>query len=101
MRIPIPAVALAAFFMPAAALSQIPAAAVCGDRSRFLSHLAQTHKETPSAMGVTDSGRVLEVLTSKDGTWTIIVTHPNGITCMVTAGQAWENIEPAAEGPVT
>ncbi|MDA1099920.1 MAG: hypothetical protein O2967_13135 [Proteobacteria bacterium] len=80
---------------------EVPAGAVCGERAKFLAHLGQNHKEAPTAMGVTASGRVLEVLTSADGTWTIIMTHPNGMTCMVTAGQAWENVEQVAMGPTT
>jgi hypothetical protein len=80
---------------------QVPAGAVCGERTKFLTHLGKNHKEAPTAMGVTASGRVLEVLTSSNGTWTILMTHPNGITCMVTAGQAWENVERVAMGPIT
>ena len=97
----LPAAALAAFLMPVAAQAQVLPGAVCGERSRFLTHLAENFNEAPSAMGVTASGRVLEVLTSKSGTWTILITHPNGITCMATAGQAWENVERLAEGPAT
>jgi hypothetical protein len=95
------AAALAAFFMSALARAQVPPTAVCGERDRFLAHLGKTHNEAPTAMGVTASGRVLEVLTSANGTWTIIITHPNGITCMITAGQAWESVERAEEGPIT
>jgi hypothetical protein len=101
MRYPLLAAALAAFFMPAPTLAQAAPAAVCGERAKFLAHLGRSHGEAPSAMGVTATGRVLEVLTSASGTWTIIITHPNGITCMVTAGQAWEDVERAAEGPIT
>ncbi|MBT4688843.1 MAG: hypothetical protein HOB72_12185 [Rhodospirillaceae bacterium] len=88
-------------FTSFAQAQQVPAGAVCGERAKFLTHLGKNHKEAPTAMGVTASGRVLEVLTSSDGTWTILMTHPNGITCMVTAGQAWENIERVAMGPIT
>ncbi len=88
-------------FSTALQAQQAPMGAVCGERGKFLTHLGKNHKESPSAMGVTASGRVIEVLTSDDGTWTIIMTHPNGITCMVAAGQAWENVERVALGPTT
>ncbi len=101
MRYPLLAAALAAFFMPNLAQAQVSPAAVCGERGKFLAHLGRSHGEAPSAMGVTATGRVLEVLTSAKGTWTIIVTHPNGISCMVTAGQAWEYLERITEGPTT
>ncbi len=95
------AAALAAFLLPSVALAQVPPGAVCGERSKFLTHLGHNFKEVPTAMGVTASGRVLEVLTSESGTWTIIMTHPSGFTCMVTAGQAWQNLERVAAGPAT
>ena len=88
-------------FTAHAQAQQAPAGMVCGERSKFLAHLGKNYKEVPAAMGVTASGRVLEVLTSSDGTWTIIMTHPNGVTCLVSAGQAWENIERVAMGPTT
>lgn len=92
---------LVSMFASPLSAQQGPPGAVCGERTKFLAHLGKNHKESPTAMGVTASGRVLEVLTSSDGTWTIIMTHPNGVTCMVTAGQAWENVERVAMGPVT
>ncbi len=99
--IAVAALAAGLFFSSTAVSQQAPAGAVCGERGKFLAHLGKNHQEIPSAMGVTASGRVIEVLTSPDGTWTIIMTHPNGVTCMVAAGQAWESIERVALGPVT
>ncbi len=95
------ALATGLLFSSYASAQQIPSGTVCGERTKFLSHLGKNHKESPTAMGVTASGRVLEVLTSSDGTWTILITHPNGVTCMITAGQAWENVERVALGPST
>ncbi len=41
-------------------------------------------------MGVTNKGALVEVLTTKDGlTWTIIVSIPNGLACLVAAGVGW------------
>tara|TARA_Y100000031_G_C8177535_1_gene364822 strand:+ start:176 stop:370 length:195 start_codon:yes stop_codon:yes gene_type:complete len=46
------------------------------------------------------SGAVLEVLASKGGTWTILVTQPNGTSCVVATGEAWQGLTPAsAIGP--
>ncbi len=41
-------------------------------------------------MGVTDSGQLLEVLVSRKGTWTMLVTQPHGPSCIVATGQGWE-----------
>jgi hypothetical protein len=46
------------------------------------------------------NGNVLEVLKSdKAGTWTIIVTRPNGMSCVVASGEAWEELPKLALGP--
>ena len=39
-------------------------------------------------------GGVVEILTSPDGnTWTIIVTTPQGMSCLVAAGEGWRAVE--------
>ena len=40
------------------------------------------------------------VLTSDDGsTWTIIVSMPNGTSCLLAAGENWQPVERVAQGP--
>jgi hypothetical protein len=80
----------------------VPAAnaqTICGQRAKFLEHLAKNHNEAPTSIGITNSGQVLEVLSSKDGGWTIILTHPNGVTCLMASGEAWEPVERGAMAP--
>lgn len=65
-------------------------AAACSPRSDVLRHLAKKYGEEPVAIGVTNKGGLVEVLTTGDGaTWTIIVSQPNGTACMVAAGEGW------------
>ncbi len=65
----------------------------CDQRTKVLGQLAQKYKETPIAVGVTSSGGIVEVLTTDDGqTWTIILSTPNGISCLVAAGEDWRTI---------
>ena len=62
----------------------------CDQRARVIGHLAQKYKEAPVAIGVTSTGGMVEVLTSGDGgTWTIILSNPNGTSCLVAAGEGW------------
>ncbi len=74
------------------ALLPIPgsAQAVCGDHSKFVDLLGTAYAETAVAMGLTSAGAVIEVLTSATGNWSILLTYPNGVTCMVAAGDKWE-----------
>ena len=63
---------------------------LCDQRARVIGHLAQKYQEAPVAIGVTASGGMVEVLTSSDGgTWTIILSNPNGTSCLVAAGEGW------------
>ena len=65
----------------------------CESRETVLSFLSQQYSEAPVAMGVAKNGGLVEVLTSGAGsTFTIIVTTPNGQTCMVAAGEGWESL---------
>lgn len=70
----------------------------CGTRATVLDYLSTKYSEKPIAMGVAANGSLIEVLSSKKGsTFTIIVTVPDGKTCMVAAGEGWEDLL----GPVT
>ena len=73
------------------AQTQAPAQAQqCDQRARVIGHLAQKYKEAPVAIGVTSTGGMVEVLTTGDGgTWTIILSNPNGTSCLVAAGEGW------------
>jgi hypothetical protein len=50
-------------------------------------------------MGLSSTGSMLEVLTSPAGiSWTIITTLPNGMSCLVAAGENWESMMPFVVG---
>ena len=62
----------------------------CDQRQRVIGHLADKYKEATVAVGVTNSGGLVEVLSSGDGqTWTIIVSSPTGVTCLLATGEGW------------
>ena len=65
----------------------------CLKRSVAIKHLGKIYSEIPIAIGLTNNGAVLEVLSSKTGkNWAIMVTLPNGTACMIAAGQNWGKI---------
>ncbi len=66
----------------------------CDQRAKDIGHLAQKYQEAPVAIGVTASGGMVEVLTTGDGgTWTIILSNPNGTSCLVAAGEGWRALQ--------
>ena len=71
----------------------------CGDRTVILKELAKLYSERPQAMGLSADGKVIEVLISSTGSWSILVNHPNGLTCLVALGENWERLPVVATGP--
>ncbi len=72
---------------------------VCGLHTDIVKKLAQIHSETPQAIGISSEGALLEVLVSSTGTWTILVTEPGRMTCLVATGQDWESLPVIPKGP--
>ena len=68
----------------------------CGDRGAIMSHLEDGYSEKPVAMGLDAQGRVLEVLAAPSGTWTMLVSTPGGLTCLIASGVAWEELQSKA-----
>ena len=67
---------------------------VCDKRVDLLSQLLDQYAERPVAIGIQANGTVLEVLVSQSGSWTILITDPQGVTCALTSGQAWQATSP-------
>jgi hypothetical protein len=67
------------------------AAPQCGARETVVTTLAERYGETRRSMGVAANNAVMEVFASTDsGTWTITVTTPNGMMCLVASGEGYE-----------
>ena len=64
----------------------------CGDRTKIIAYLASKYKEVPRAMAITGGNTFMEIFISPAGTWTTLITTPNGQTCIVASGEGWEDI---------
>lgn len=67
----------------------------CGKRDDMVKSLFSQYREQPRGMGYANQSAIIEVFTSKSGTWTILLTRPDGASCIVGAGEAWEDIPSA------
>lgn len=72
----------------------------CADRDKIIEFLAREYQEVPVARGVVESrGHLMELFTSAEGeTWTLIVSQPNDLSCMIASGEGWRPVEPKPEG---
>ena len=58
--------------------------------------LAQDYGETRRGVGLARQGAIMEVFASEDtGSWTITITLPDGVTCLVASGQFYESVSEA------
>ncbi len=68
----------------------------CAPREAVVDRLASGYGESRQSMGLGANNSVVEVFASAEtGTWTITVTTPNGVTCLVASGQAFEELAEA------
>jgi len=65
----------------------------CGEREKIVGELKETWREDRTAIGLSNNGGVLEVYASEAGTWTLLLTTPEGQTCMIGAGEHWETMQ--------
>jgi hypothetical protein len=63
------------------------AAAQCAPRD---TNLATQFGESRRIIGLAHDNTVMELYAAETGTWTLTVTLPNGMTCLVAAGNSFE-----------
>ncbi len=85
------------FAMPAARGDPL----FCGERHGILERLQREHHEKRTAFGLTSDGRLLEVFAAPSGSWTILVTYPGGLSCLVASGIDWQQIDRRQEDQVS
>ena len=60
------------------------------------------HDEAPVALGLASNGNLMEVFASGLGeTWTLVMSMPNGISCVVAAGESWTPGSPHVVGEIS
>ena len=88
----------------ASASAQAPDAALapaCHSHADLTEMLNQKFAEQPSAVGLQADGHLGEVFVSSQGTsWTIVITRPDGWSCIVAVGEHWEALPHPLTGPL-
>ena len=68
----------------------------CAPRDDVVQRLANKYGESRQSMGLGANNAVVEVFASDEsGSWTITVTSPAGVTCLVASGQHFEELAEA------
>ena len=67
--------------------------AACSARDKVIAALVSKYGETRHGIGLAANNTVMEVFASdRTGTWTIAVTMPSGVTCLVASGSGYEDV---------
>jgi len=66
----------------------------CADREQVIEKLQKKYGETRQSIGLNRTSGVVETYASVEtGTWTILLTLPNGQACMIAAGEHFERLD--------
>lgn len=85
-----------------ASAGQAVAQALCMPRAQIVEMLDTHYAEAPIARGLAAGGRLMEVFSSPDGnTWTLLLTTPDGTSCLMGEGQGWSSLPGPLLGQVS
>lgn len=71
---------------------------ICGDRKEIVADLANKYHEAQIGFGLDKYGRLVEFWASPEGSYTMLSTNPDGVTCLVSTGHGWQVIEVPKRG---
>jgi hypothetical protein len=77
-----------------AAIAPAPASAqeACGTREAVVAKLSEKYGEVRRGGGLSSPTEVFEIWASATtGSWTILKTTPNGLSCIMAVGNGWQD----------
>lgn len=82
---------LAAVLIAASGTTADPQEIVCAKHARIVEYLKGEFQERQGAFGLVGDKAILELFLSPHGaTWTIVITDVSGKSCILAAGDSWE-----------
>lgn len=70
----------------------------CAPRNELVGQLGKQFRENQKAVGTLGDKAIMEVFVSESGTWTILATDTAGTSCIIAAGNAWDEAAPTLVG---
>ena len=88
MKIIFSLIAASALFVSA---SSAKSEQLCAPRDRALIQLEKQFEEQVFGRGLAANGKqMIELLVSKSGSWTMLVSNTNGLSCIMANGEDWQ-----------
>jgi hypothetical protein len=83
--------AVAAALVAATPTAEAETRQACAQRDKVIRKLEEKFGETLRSLGLHQADGIVEVYSSDEtGTWTILMTRPDGMSCLLASGQLWE-----------
>ena len=85
---------ITALILGLAAIAPTPADAqvACGSRDAVVAKLSEKYGEVRRGGGISSPTEVFEIWASEaTGSWTILKTTPNGLSCIMAVGNGWQD----------
>ena len=86
------ALVVAAFNAP----TPVEARSLCAPRDSIVEILGKRFSEQRQAVGLASKTGLVELYVSKRGTWSMVRTNVEGVSCVIASGHAWEQAPLAA-----
>ncbi len=80
------------YLIPTVGLAWLPAAAIangesaCAPRAHIVLELAEKYRERQVAIGLAESGQLMELYAGPTNDWTLLATRPDGVSCIMGVG---------------
>lgn len=65
----------------------------CSERERIVDYLGSRFGETLQGAGRQSPDTVMELYVSETGSWTVIITRPDGTSCPLAVGEDWRQLK--------
>ena len=76
----------------------VKAQPVCMPHDDFRVELHRNFSESPVAIAIASNGALIELYAKRDrSSWTLVMTRPAGISCVLVAGQEWNDLQKREE----
>ncbi len=76
----------------------VKAQPVCMPHDDFRVELQRNFSEAPVAIAIANNGALIELYAKRDrSSWTLMMTRPGGTSCVLTAGEDWNDLRKREE----
>lgn len=87
--------------VPPTLAARVPQLSNCAPRAALVTGLIEGYGERQIARGLTLGGALFEVHAGDAGSFTVLLSDPSGVSCLIVVGEAWQLVPPPPPGDPT